>query len=266
MRPPETQPQETIHGFIPQPIEVGKDYIFGGEYTKLKGEIINETGDWTPWLPSGEPQNIGFETNACTCYGTSNAVETLVNFTFGEQTNLSDRMVAKGAGIDPKRGAVPKLAADFLRKNWSVQEEVWPMAGVQSVDEYYKKFPDILYAEAKQDKGDYALGYEFVNPSLANLKEALKRGTVCISVSLWLGEDGKYYKPEGWRDSHWLQLVRIFDNGDLLVNDSYAPYLKTVRAGFTPEFAYRYELNPEFLSAMQKLINAIKDFLARLRV
>ena len=253
------------HGFIQPEIETGVDYVFGA-YSNLGGEIINESGDWTAWLPSGEAQAPRFETNACTCFGTSNAVETLVNFIFGNTTNLSDRMVAKGAGVDPKRGAVPKAAADFIRKNWAVQEGEWPMEGVQTVEEYYKELPAVLYTIAKEDKADYELGYEYVTPSPDQLREALKRGTVCMSVALWLGEDGKYYRPTGWADSHWIMLVKIYENGDMLVLDSYAPYLKTIKAGFLPQTAYRYTLNEKqvdsILISIAKIIKTIQAWLA----
>lgn len=262
MKPPKAPP--IGYGFI-QPTIEAEDYVLGG-YSKLKGEIINESGDWTQFLPQGEPQAPKFETNACTCFGTSNAIETYLNFVFGSNTNLSDRMMAVGAKIDPKRGAVPKAAADFLRKNWSVSESSWPMEGVETVEEYFKPLPDVLYKEALQDKGDFTLGYEYVQPTPNNLREALKRGTVCMSVALWLGDDGKYYRPQGWNDSHWLQLVRIYDNGDMLAFDSYAPYLKTIKKGFLPQTAYRYTLNEKqvdsILISLVKIIKTIQAWLA----
>ena len=58
--------------------EEGAEYILGS--SKLKGEIINPSADWTWYLPAGELQAIRFETFGCTSFGTTHAIATLVNF------------------------------------------------------------------------------------------------------------------------------------------------------------------------------------------
>ena len=260
MKPLESQPQG--HGLLIEPIVVGKDYVFGS-YTNLSGEIINESGDWEDYLPEDEYQAPKYETNACTCFGTSSAVETLINFVTGEKVNLSDRMIAAGAGIDPAQGAVPKLAADFIRKNWSAPETLYRMDSADTLQDYYKPVPAYLYPEAKKYQKDYTFGYEFVTPSLANLQEALKRGTVCMSVALmWDEATGKYYRPANWSDTHWVQLVKVYPNGDMMIFDSYPPFRKVIKAGFLPQFAYRYNINEKQVDYIAQAIKAIKDFIA----
>lgn len=249
------------HGLVLEPILIGEDYVFGS-YSKLSGEVINETGDWTPFLPTGELQAPRFETNSCASQATNNAIETLTNFLFGTPINLSDRMTAKGSGTDPRVGNTPKKVADFLRKNWSAPETDWPMDGVQTIDEYYKDLPAHLYDKAQKYRGDLTLGYEFVNPSTANLKEALKRGTVTMSVSLMLDENGFYYKPQGWRDNHLVQLAKIKENGNKIIFDSYEPFIKELRADFQSEFAHRITLNEVQVDWIMLAIKAIKDFLS----
>lgn len=251
------QPQG--HGLILEPL-IDEDFCFGG-YSKLKGEIINPSGDWTGFLPAEEFQAPVFETNACTIFGTTNAIETLALFTFGENLNLSDRFGAKGAGVDPLRGLTPKKAADFLRKNWSVTESMWPMAGVQTVEEYYKEIPANLFDAALKLKGENVFGYEYVQPSTKQLREALKMGPCGISVALLQDENGLWYKPQGWRDSHWTELVKINNNGNLVIFDSYPPYVKEIRADFVSEFSYRYALNEEVVSEMVRLIRLIRQYL-----
>lgn len=252
-------PQPQGHGLILEAL-IDEDYRFGGT-SKLKGEIINPTGDWLGHLPANEFQAPVFETNACTLFGTTNAIEVLTKFTFGTELNLSDRFGAKGAGVDPLRGLTPKKAADFLRKNWSVLEDTWPMAGVQTVEEYYKDIPSPLFDKALELKGQNLFGYEYVQPSTKLLREALKRGPCGISVALLIDENGLYYKPQGWRDGHWTLLVKIRDNGNLVIFDSYPPYIKEIRADFVSEFAYRYELNEKLMSDIVLLIRAIWKYL-----
>lgn len=248
------------HGLILEPL-VAEDYVFGGQ-SQLKGKIVNPEGDWSDNLPPTEFQAPVFETNACTLFGTTNGIETLSLFTFDEEINLSDRFAATGAGVNPNVGGTPKNAAEFLRKNWSVLESDWPMEGVMTVEEYYKPLPQHLFDRAKALKGNNLFGYEYVQPTTANLREALKRGPVGISVAFTFPDDnGLYYKPQGWRDTHWALLVHIFDNGDYLIFDSYAPFLKRFRRDFVSEFAYRYELNVEVMEEMFSLIQLIKKWI-----
>ena len=254
-----TMEQPLGHGFILEPL-IDTDYRFGG-VSKLKGEVINPGGDWLGFLPDNEFQAPLFETNACTCFGATNAIEILTKFTFGKNLNLSDRFAAKGSGVDPLVGNTPKRAADFLRKSWSVNESEWPMEGVQSVEEYYKEISDLLYSKAQILKGDNVFGYEYVQPMKTLLKEALKRGPVGMSCALMLDENGLWYKPAGWRDTHWVTLVKIRENGNYVIYDSYSPFIKEVRGDFVSEFAYRYELNEELVDAITRLINAIKKWL-----
>ena len=181
---------------------------------------------------------------------------------YGEELNLSDRMVAKGSGTDPARGNTPQKVAEWFRKNWSALDEDWPMAGVKTVDEYYKEFPDILYSQAEVVRNNNKFGYEAItNPTKLKLKDALTKGAVCMSVALMIDENGLYYKPAGWRDGHWVTLVHIRPDGNYVILDSYSPYLKVVRADFIPEVAYRYTLNEEVVDG---IIVGIRDIIKKL--
>lgn len=249
------------HGLIIEsPTET--DYVAGDG--KLAGEVINPTGDWTPFIPTFEHQAPGFETNSCASHGTLNALEILHKFFYGSEINLSDRMLAKGSGTNPARGNTPQAVAYWFRKNWSVLQEDWPMDGVRTAEEFYKELPDLLYSKASIVKDENVFGYEAINnPTKPRLQEALTKGAVCISVALLIDENGLYYKPTGWRDGHWLTLLKIKPNGNYLVFDSYDPSIKEIRADFVPEIAYRYVLNEEITDALTLLINAIKAWLAK---
>lgn len=256
------QPENTRHGLVIEP-PTGTDYVAGDG--KLAGEVINPTGDWLPFAPVFEHQAPRFETNSCASHGTLTALEALHKFFYGEEINLSDRMVAKGSKTDPARGNSPQKVAQFIRDSWSVFDEEWSMEGVQTVAEYYKEFPDLFYSKADIIRGENKFGYEAVtNPTKLRLQEALTKGAVCMSVALMMDENGLYYKPTGWRDGHWVWLMKIKPNGNYLIFDSYEPAIKEIRADFVPEIAYRYVFNEEITDALTLLIRAIRQWLATL--
>lgn len=237
------------------------DYVAGDG--QLTGEVINPTGDWTPFLPIFEHQAPRFETNSCASQGTLTAFETLYKFLYGDEANLSDRFLAKISGTDPKRGNSPQRVAQAFRSNWSTFEEDWPMDGVKTVEEYYQEPPDLLYSKAELLRGEDMLGYEaIVNPTKQKLQEALTKGVVCMSVFAWTtDENGLYYRPQGFTDNHWIFLVKIKPNGNYLIMDSYSPSLKEIRADFIPQIAYRYTLNEELTDAITILLRKIKQWL-----
>lgn len=251
------------HGLIIEPPSE-TDYVSGDG--NLSGEVINPDGNWLPFIPKFEHQAPRFETNSCATQATLNAYETLSIFLLGEEKNLSDRMVAKGSGTDPKAGNSPQKVSYFFYKNWSVFEEDYPMEGVQTVDEYYKEIPDILYSKAQIVRGDGVWGYEAItNPTKLKLQDALTKGAVCISVAAWgQDENGIYYKPATWRDNHYVQLLQIKPNGNYLVFDSYDPSLKEYRGDAIPAIAYRYTLNEEQVDYITRAIAWIKEQLAKL--
>lgn len=251
------------HGLIIEPPSE-TDYVAGDG--RLKGEAIVADGDWTPFIPKFEHQAPAYETNSCASHGTLNALEALHKFFYGEEQNLSDRMVAKGSGTDPARGNTPQKVAQFIRDSWSVFDDDWPMRDARNVQEYYKQFPDLLYSKADILRGDNEFGYHAItNPTKLRLQDELTKGAVCMSVAAWaIDENGLYYRPQGWSDNHWVWLVRIKPNGNYLVFDSYDPALKEIRADFTPAVAYGYRLNEEITDHITLLIRAIKAWLAKL--
>lgn len=247
-------------GLVIEPL-AKTDFVQGDG--KLAGEVINPEGDWLPWIPRFEHQAPRFETNSCATQATLNAFETLHRFIFGDEENLSDRFVAEGSGTNPKQGNSPQKVALFFRKNWSCYEEDYPMEGVQTVDEYYQPLPDLLYSQAEVARQSSTFSYEAItNPTKLKLQDSLTKGTVAMSAAAWAtDENGIYYKPQGWRDNHYVQLLQIKPNGNYLVFDSYDPSLKEYRGDAIPEIAYRYHLDEEIVDSLTKLIRIIKQWL-----
>lgn len=245
-------------GLILEPL-APEDFVFGGK-TKLKGQVINPSGDWTPYAPEYEHQAPHFETSGCVSFGTLNCLEMLLRFHFKETLNLSDRFVVKGSGTDPHSGNQPKTVAQFIRDKWSVFEPEYPMT--ETVEEYFSEIPKSLFELAKSRKIGKDFGYEYVQPTIENLRNALTQGTVGMSVALLKDEDGKYYRPNGWRDSHWVSLLRINKNNECVILDQYEPFIKTIRADFVSEYAVRYGLNEREYSLVTQLLKALRNYLA----
>lgn len=251
------------YGLVIEPLKP-EDYVFGGE-SKLSGEVINPTGDWLPYIPQFEHQAPGFETNSCVTHGTLNAFEGLNKLIYGDEPNLSDRFLAKTSNTDPKKGNSPQKVADAFRRNWSVWEEDYPRNAANAED-FYKEIPDLLYSKAELVRGQSTFGYEAIpNPTKLKLKEALTKGAVGISVFAWTQDDNDlYFKPDGFTDNHWVWLLKIKDNGNYVIFDSYDPSIKEIRADFIPQVAYRFTLNEERIDPIIRAINAIKALIAKL--
>ena len=249
-------PQPRGHGLFIEPPK-GTDYVAGDG--NLGSEIINPTGNWEPFIIDWEHQAPRFETNACASFGWIDAVQALKKHFDGGQFNLSDRFLAKISGTDPKRGNSPQKVAQTFRENWSCLEEDWPMEGINTIEDYYKNPPDLLYSKAEIIKDEDEFGYHAItNPSLSKIKEELKRGAVCMSVALLLDEDGLWYRPQGWKDTHWVWVLKVNDNGTANIKDTYEPFKKTVRADFIPQVAYRGNINEKeidgIIAAIRKIV------------
>lgn len=253
------------HGFLFEGYD-DKDYLRGVN-SELKGESIVDDGDWRRYRPAAEPQAPVFETNGCQHFATWEALEMWWGLIFGEEMNQSDRFsiaLAFSMGVfDPARGGTPKSAIDNIRKNWSVREDLYPTIGAATKDEYYKKPPQSLIELAKNDLKQigHVIGYEYItNPTIPKIKEALKSGTVCFSNALMPTGDGLYYKPDGWRDVHWMVALAV--EGDTLIGgDTYKDfddYEKPIRGDFVPEVAMKYEMNKELAFSLKRFIDEIK--------
>jgi hypothetical protein len=256
------------HGFQ-EDIQKAEDYVFG---SKLKSKVINPTGDWTEYIPKGEPQNKGFETNACVLFGTNNAVETYLKYITGRERNYSERALGIVAGTDPTSGTSPHKVAETIRKKLGcVPESALPFDNsIKNVNEFYspKPLPSRIVNTGKDWLKKWSLYHEWIftnnvqTPAKEQmLKEALKRGTVCVSVLAWIEDNGIYTKPVGASDTHWVQLVR-YDGDNPIIYDSYAeqddtPYLKKLSKGYDFGFAKVYHISKaeDQLSIMQQIIN-----------
>lgn len=225
--------------------EDGAQHVLGS--ANLAERVINPSGDWEPYAPDREPQNVGgVETNACTYYGTLSALETLDRF-LGEPTNYSDRYAANVGyqlgKINPASGANPHDTAEVIRKDSGLVSEDEAPWGVP----YYTLDTEPLKPRALKwyEKRKLAHKWIFVGndktaqEKRALLQDALTKGAVCVSVAAWHKKNGLFYKPKGATDNHWLELLSAIGTNPYRALDSYDTYIK--------------ELHPEYDFYMAKV-------------
>lgn len=251
------------HGLvISEIVTEGKEanYILGG-FTKLKGEIINPSGDWRPYLPVKEPQNKrGIETQACTVYGTLNAIETLILFKTGVQVNYSDRYLAnvakKYGKLDPFSGADPHQIAELIRKiAGCLREDRLPWTDdIKTVNDYYGLLEQELTELIKEGPRWYEewdFGHEWLfnggtpQQKRSKVEEGLTKGAVCLSVVAWLYDEARklYYKKQGEKDGHWTQ-CSFAPKDKYHVFDSYDGFEKELDPLYDFNIAKVYYLTP----------------------
>ncbi len=255
--------QPTGHGFL-KPEILDEDWIhgeLGGTGPQLRGEPLTN-GDWTPWLPEEERQAPVYETNDCTGFGSTNEIEVLEYMQYGARTNYSDRALAVMAGTDPLHGNDPQTVYETIRKRGLVPQLAWPN-DVSTLIEFFAALPDVIYVLAAKWLGKFDFKHWYVPTNPEALKDALKFSPLGISCALMVGEDGLYYKPDGWRDTHWVALVNFKDGEWWEIFDSYPPFRKKVRWSTNFEVAKRIYLGPATKkSLLQALIDNMLDQLA----
>lgn len=246
---------------------------------------------WDAHIPTNEPQNIaGVESYACTVYASLKAWITLATFYgFDIPKNCAERFNAIVARIVPP-GANPYEVGESVRRTGVVENKLLPFdKKIKSTEAFYQPDPMLpeLIAEAKKIVQRYELGHEeiFNDPQYglrtlnkpAKLKEALSRGTVCVSVYAWKeGADGLYYKELTDRDTHWTFLVDYVEGEYWIVDDQYAPFTKHIRWDTDFQTAELYFLQENkngiapddrtyFLKLLQQMSESLKRLLLLIR-
>lgn len=233
-------------GFYADPIEIGKDYQFGG-YGNLGGAILCPDGQWLPWLPEGESQlNFGFDPQGCVSWGTLNAIEILLRKMYSITDNFSDRYLAKVSDTS-KQGNSPNKVIEALRKLGTTKEKDWPITSdLTDWDKFYVSVTDDAQKKAKEFLGLFTINHEYVAATPTQLKNALKYSPVGIAVSAWTkNEQGLYYSP--FPNNHWVTLVGYKDGEYWIVYDSYpeseGDFIKHLAWDYDFSQAKRYAVN-----------------------
>lgn len=151
-----------------------KDFVGG----TLPYEVLNESGDWTLYLPDPENQYTHYtDSMACVTFSILNTLETQYKFFTGKNINFSDRFIAKMSGTTHEGNTVQKVC-DTIRKYGLVLEEEWPTDFEFDWDQYYAPIPQSVIKKAKK----YDIAYEFFSPVEADLKREMKHAPLEIII------------------------------------------------------------------------------------
>lgn len=238
------------YGLILKPAEQDH-WQLGGE----EPEIL-PSGDWSPYKNADEAQSIPFvfDTMACAVFGTLKAWAMLSRFHGFDDfpKDLSERYSGVMCGVTPS-GSDPHEDAEIIRKKagaipaasmpWTPDITTW--------NEYYDRqmaYWNLPLGQALLDR--FELGHEWVFPFGSSyspaekaqlIKDAMKRGTVCVSVRAW-HKKGRYYtKRDSEKDTHWVNALR-FEGENLVIHDQYDPFEKTLTPEYNHEAAKVYFL------------------------
>lgn len=247
-------------------------FVFGGT-GNLPQDIIQPDGDWTPYLPVKELQNLnGVEPYACVTYSLLNCVETLIFRKFGETVNYSDRFLAAISGTK-QGGNSPQVVCEFLRTMGVVVESLWPFSpDIQTFNDYYSPISDDLKSLALEFVKKWDFKHEFVIPDPSHITNALKCSPLLITIYAWVKLDSNlYYKPEGATDNHAIMMFYELDGQFRRIFDSYdSPNIKNIEWKSMPMIVKRIHIEKKvsqetsgtFWSVIRDLIiRFLKDIL-----
>lgn len=252
------------YGFKIDEVKDPDAYILGG-LTSLPKIVLQNDGQWDKYLPIEENQAPSWETFACTCYGTTSAIEVLLKKIHGQEFNFSERYPYNLVGINPP-GADPHKVSEAIRNNGLIAQESLPMT--TTLEEFKTPRPMVDKYIEEGNKFGYTIKHEYVfkdsdphEVKIAKMKECLTYSPLGISVTAWL-EKGGVYVDDGQANTHWTVCYGWNDKG-WKVFDSYAPYLKIVSFDHHIERSKRYllEVKTPQLTLMQTLLQKLNDLL-----
>ena len=168
--------------------EEGAEHLLGS-IEKLRGQVLNPSGDWSKYLPIFEAQNRGFETKACAVFSSHNAIETLLKFK-GVEANYSDRYLAIVGNVDPKEGSDPHAICECIRKtSGCLDEGQLPFSeDIRTLSQFYSPKPmtsELLY-KGNEWYNTFGFAHEWIwiGGSPSYKKTQLKDGNIFIFKKL----------------------------------------------------------------------------------
>ena len=258
------------HGLLLNDV-LTSDYQLGG-ITKLSGEPVLSSGDWAKFLPLGEKQNRGFETNTCVSFAFNHCIQILLAKLYNLFPDESERYTAIVSDTNPRAGNGMKEVCEAGRKKGLIYEALLPFdETIKTLEQFFSPNPmtEEFLKQGRKFTDSYKLGYEWVSPDLASLTQALTLSPILLAVTAWFqNPDGTYYLPENMFNNHAVCLYKIEGN-KLFIFDSYpeseGDFLKTVIWSSNIKQAMRLSLTPNNdVSAYQQIINLLLRLLENL--
>lgn len=221
------------------------DWAAGRVGASIPYEVVNESGDWTQWLPPGEwqwfqvPISPGFiDLMNCVTMSANNVLETLYFFITGVRRNFSDRFTAMMSGTTTSGNYLWKVG-DSVRHDGLVDEEEWPVPPKEALtwSEYYKMPPIEVINKAKLFNGEWTVNCEEIPSDKDSLIKHLKQAPVQVIIP-----------------GH---AIMTFTNPTDVYKyfDSYNPWIKQNTEGFI--YAYKYTLTKKTTMVTREILEKL---------
>lgn len=231
--------------------------------------IINPSGVWTQFLTPNEEQRVNnIEPSDCYIQAQQSCIAILLEYIYGIKDSdfLADfnALLSGGTptGGDPIKGALS------IKKDGLISQTMRDRTGIKTWQEYHSwkgMDKEKCLLEGKKFANQYEMSFRIVvekdiplKTKYELLKEELKRCPPPISFYAWVERNGKYYKPDGVRDTHLVDALclKVSDNNEITIKDTYPPFIKVLEANSDFEFAMGWSIrrrsNDEILNLLQK--------------
>ena len=231
--------------------------------------IINPNGDWTKFLTPFENQGQNnVEPSSCYVEAQQSCIAILKEYIYGiKDENYSARFNALLSDGTPQ-GGDPIKAALSIKKDGLIPQEMMDWIDIYNWQDFHswkgvdkQKCIDEGKKEANLWEKTFRVVVEKDIPLKTKyelLKEELKRCPPPISFYAWAERNGKYYKPDGVRDTHLITAIclKVSEENEITIKDTYEPYIKVLEANSDFEFAMGWTIRKrtpeEQLNLIQK--------------
>lgn len=188
-----------------------EDHILGGfgVFTGPAWEAFPDN-HWTPFAPVAEMQRNRFgDVYGCVSFSRNSNLEFFNKRKYGEELNISDRLLVVGSGTIPGQGNGVATVAEWGRTHGFVREEECPYGPDMTIEEYYKPLTNELLVQAKKYLNLYEFGYKWLKDNKpTTLLTGLYFSPVQVSVEPYAYNNAGYIINSGQGYTHE---VDIFD-------------------------------------------------------
>lgn len=254
------------YGLVIDEVKDPNAYVLGG-LTSLPKTVLQPDGDWTPYLPTYEPQfGETWDTQGCTVWGTLNVIEILVKKLTGREANYSERFNYIIGKVRPP-GSDPHRIAEVIRSSGVIDESTLPFT--KTFEEFITPDPMTGSLLALGQRWGFELKHEYVwntpqtkEDRTAKIRENLRYSPLGVAVTAW-NKQGEVYVDDGQPNSHWCVLFGEAENG-WKIFDSYDQSVKILSFDHKIAIAKRYLLIIK-KPAKNWLVDLVERFVALLK-
>jgi len=219
-----------------------EDYFFGSD-TKINFEVLQENGNWKPFVPVYEYQNTNFETMACVSFSALNCLEIMHKRKYGYEMNWSDRFTSKVSGTTTRGNSLRNVAESIRKTDGIIRQDLWPNVG-KNWQEWYAQIPPNIRGQALNNLDKYFIQYEWVGTDKNTLREALKTAPVQIGIYAYGKKVNGVYQRTLNRPNHLITLLSIGKDG---VYECFDHYLgneyRLLASDYFIGFAMKFNIN-----------------------